>query len=113
MKKFLLYLFRSYWWSVIAIAVATLLMSTIIYYFDGSMEKTPFNTPLFVVIICSIMYPLFNLPVLIALYKYRLSKTEVIIESICLVLASHGYDADDYIRNYDDYLKYLEEKRNQ
>lgn len=33
--------------------------------------------------------------------------------SICLVLASHGYDADDYIRNYDDYLKYLEEKRNQ
>lgn len=33
--------------------------------------------------------------------------------SICLVLASHGYDADDYIRNYDDYLKYLKEKRNQ
>ena len=32
--------------------------------------------------------------------------------SICLVLASHGYDADDYIRNYDDYLKYLEERRN-
>lgn len=31
--------------------------------------------------------------------------------SICLVLASHGYDADDYIRNYDDYLKYLEGKR--
>jgi dTDP-4-dehydrorhamnose 3,5-epimerase-like enzyme len=27
--------------------------------------------------------------------------------SICLVLASHGYDADDYIRNYDDYLKYV------
>lgn len=31
--------------------------------------------------------------------------------SICLVLASHGYDADDYIRNYDDYLKYLEENK--
>jgi hypothetical protein len=93
MKKFLLYLFRSYWWSVIAIAVATLLMSTIIYYFDGSVEKTPFDTPLFVVITCSIMYPLFNLPVLIALYKYRLSKTEVIIESICLVLAiTYFYD---------------------
>lgn len=27
--------------------------------------------------------------------------------SICLVLASDGYDEDDYIRNYDDYLKYL------
>lgn len=32
--------------------------------------------------------------------------------SICLVLASHGYDPDDYIRNYDDYLKYLEEQKN-
>lgn len=32
--------------------------------------------------------------------------------SICLVLASHGYEAEDYIRNYDDYLKYVE-KRNQ
>ena len=27
--------------------------------------------------------------------------------SICLVLASHGYSEDDYIRNYDDYLKYV------
>ncbi len=25
--------------------------------------------------------------------------------SICLVLASHNYDEDDYIREYDDYLK--------
>ena len=31
--------------------------------------------------------------------------------SICLVLASEGYSEDDYIRSYDDYLKYLEEKR--
>lgn len=27
--------------------------------------------------------------------------------SICLVLASHGYSEDDYIRNYDDYLEYV------
>lgn len=27
--------------------------------------------------------------------------------SICLVLASQGYTADDYIRDYDDYLKYI------
>lgn len=33
--------------------------------------------------------------------------------SICLVLASHGYDADDYIRSYDDYKKYLEEQKQQ
>ena len=31
--------------------------------------------------------------------------------SICLVLASHGYEEDDYIRDYDDYLKYLEEQK--
>lgn len=32
--------------------------------------------------------------------------------SICLVLASHGYSEDDYIRNYDDFMKYIEEKKN-
>ena len=26
--------------------------------------------------------------------------------SVCLVLASHLYDASDYIRNYNDFLKY-------
>lgn len=31
--------------------------------------------------------------------------------SICLVLASHGYSEEDYIRNYDDFLKYVQEKR--
>lgn len=30
--------------------------------------------------------------------------------SICLVLASHGYSEDDYIRNYDDFLKYVKNK---
>jgi hypothetical protein len=30
--------------------------------------------------------------------------------SICLVLASHGYSEDDYIRNYDEFLKYVEER---
>lgn len=29
--------------------------------------------------------------------------------SICLVLASHKYDEDDYIRHYDDYLKFIEQ----
>lgn len=26
--------------------------------------------------------------------------------AVCLVLASHGYDAADYIRDYDEFLKY-------
>ena len=29
--------------------------------------------------------------------------------SICLVLASHGYDEADYIRDYNDYLNYRKE----
>ena len=31
--------------------------------------------------------------------------------SICLVLASEGYSEDDYIRNYDDFLKYIKETK--
>ncbi len=30
--------------------------------------------------------------------------------SICLVLASEGYDEDDYIRDYNDYLNFLKEQ---
>ena len=32
--------------------------------------------------------------------------------SICLVLASEGYSEDDYIRNYDDYLEYINTRNN-
>lgn len=28
--------------------------------------------------------------------------------SICLVLASHGYSEEDYIRSYEDYLEYIQ-----
>lgn len=31
--------------------------------------------------------------------------------SICLVLASHGYSEEDYIRNYDDFLKYVNQNK--
>ena len=29
--------------------------------------------------------------------------------SVCMVLASHGYDKEDYIRDYDEFLKYKKE----
>jgi hypothetical protein len=32
--------------------------------------------------------------------------------SICLVLASHGYDEEDYIRNYSDYIEHIKKQRN-
>lgn len=31
--------------------------------------------------------------------------------SICLVLASHGYSEEDYIRNYDDFLEYVKNNK--
>ena len=30
----------------------------------------------------------------------------VVPGSVCMVLASHGYDKDDYIRDYDEFLEY-------
>ena len=33
--------------------------------------------------------------------------------SICLVLASHGYSEADYIRNYDDFLRYVRDNKHQ
>ena len=32
--------------------------------------------------------------------------------SICLVLASHGYDENDYIRTYDEYLEFIKSQNN-
>ena len=40
------------------------------------------------------------------------SQREFTENSVLLVLASHEYDSEDYIRDYDEYLKYLNEKRN-
>lgn len=32
--------------------------------------------------------------------------------SICLVLASHLFSEEDYIRNYDDYIEYIKSQKN-
>lgn len=34
------------------------------------------------------------------------SEMEFSSGAVCLVMASHSYDAADYIRNYDDFLRY-------
>ena len=99
MKKFLSYILRSYCWTVIAITIATLITTTIIYYCDSSIDlKTPFSSPIFASLICGIIYPIYNLPVIIALCKYRFTKIEIIIESICFM----------YVTAYmDDIIRYL------
>ena len=99
MKKFLLYLLKSYCWTVIAITIGTLITSVITYYCASSDDnKTPFSSPIFVSIVCGIIFPIYNLPVIIALCKYRFTKIEIIIESLCFV----------YVIAYmDDIIRYL------
>lgn len=97
MKKILSYILRSYCWTVIAITIGTLITSVITYYCDSSYDKnTPFSSPIFAAIICGIIVPINNLTVIIALYKYRFTKIEIVIESICFMYVS-AY-TDDIIR---------------
>ena len=86
MKKFLLYILRSYLWTVIAITLVALFGSLIIDYCNSTADKTPFSSPVFAALISGIVYPVYNLAVIIPLYKYKFTKTEIIIESICFVI---------------------------
>lgn len=99
MKKFLSYILRSYCWTVIAITIETLIATVIMYYCDSSYgNSTPFSSPIFASLFCGIIYPIYNLPVIIALCKYRFTKIEIVIESICFM----------YVTAYmDDIIRYL------
>ena len=85
MKKFLLYIIKSYCWSVIAIAIVALFESIIIDYCENYVDKTPFSSPFFAALIGGIIYPIYNLAVIIPLYRYKFTKTEIIIESVCFM----------------------------
>lgn len=99
MKKNLSYILKSYCLTVIAITIETLITTEIMYYCDSSYDiHTSFSSPIFVSIFCGIIFPIYNLPVIIALCKYRFTKIEIIIESICFM----------YVTGYmDDIIKYL------
>lgn len=86
MKRFLVYLLKSYCWTVIVITLAVLLETTIRYYFGSSYEKTPFSSPLFAAIAAGVFYPIYNLIVIIVLCKHEFTKLEVAVESICLII---------------------------
>jgi hypothetical protein len=83
MKKFLSYIVRSFCLSAIATALITFFEA--LYYYSNSVEKTSFSSPVFVALFCGIIYPICNLAVILPLYKYKFTKIEVILESICLV----------------------------
>lgn len=69
MKEFLLNILRSYFWTVIAITLVALFESLIIDYCDNTADKTPFSSPIFAALISGIIYPIYNLAVIIPLYK--------------------------------------------
>ena len=86
MKSFLFYIFKSYLLTVVSIISITLLETIISNHIDNTVdESTPFDSPIVVSLICGILYPIYNLPVIIILYKYRLNAIEIVLESICLI----------------------------
>ena len=86
MKNVLLYLLRSYCLSTIVITLTTLIETLFVFYCGSNFDnKTPYSSPFLAALICGILYPIYNMPVFIALYKYKLSKLELCIESICFV----------------------------
>jgi hypothetical protein len=86
MKKFLYYILKSYFWSVIAIVIVIFFETVIIYYCGNSVDKeTPFASPFIATLICGVFYPVYNLVVIISLYKYRFTPIEVAVESIFFV----------------------------
>ena len=85
MKKYLLYILKSYLWTVIAITLVALFESLIIDNFNNIADESSFSSPVFAALISGIVYPIYNLAVIIPLYKYKFTKTEIIIESICFV----------------------------
>lgn len=81
MKNLLYYIFKSYFWSVIAVVIVILFETVIIYYCDNSVDKeTPFTSPFIATLICGVLYPVYNLVVIISLYKYRFTPIEVVVE---------------------------------
>lgn len=86
MKKFFSYILRCYLWSVFAMIMVSLFETAIINCSNLVDNETPFSSPIFAALICGIFYPIYNLAVIITLYKYRFTLIEVIVESICLVL---------------------------
>lgn len=83
MKDYLYYVLRSYLWTVAAICIVVAVDSTITYYGSNKIgNDSPFSSPLFAILSCGLICPISNLPVILALYKYRFSKVEVVVESI-------------------------------
>lgn len=86
MKKFFLYILKSYCCTVIAITIYVFFMAVIVYDSDKlPIEESLFSSPLSAVLICDLIYPIYNMPIIVALYKYRLSITEIAIESLFLI----------------------------
>lgn len=52
---------------------------------NGSDYDSPFSSVPFAILFCGMIYPILNIPVFIALLKYKFSKVEAIVESVCFL----------------------------
>ena len=85
-KTFIKYLLKTYCWSVIGIVIATLIETSIRNLFGNESDcDSPFGSVPFVTLVCGAIYPIYNIPVFIALFKYKFSKVEAIVESACFL----------------------------
>ena len=70
MKSFISYIFKGYLLTVVTIMSITMLETIISNHIDNTVdESTPFDSPIIVSLICGALYPIYNLPVIIILYK--------------------------------------------
>ena len=85
-KIFITYLLKTYCWSVIGIVIATLFETSIIRQLGNESDyDSPFSSVPFAVLISGVIYPILNIPVFIALLKYKFSKVEAIVEGVCFL----------------------------
>lgn len=85
MMHFIVYLLKTYLACFSVIAVTTFLATAIYQYFIPPTDITPYTSPVFVALVCGVIYSTGNIPVVPVLYKYKFSKVEIAVESICFM----------------------------
>lgn len=82
---FIVYLLKTYFTCFGVIAVTTFLATAIYQDFIPPTDITPYSSPVFVALVAGVIYSIGNIPVIPFLYKFKFSKIEITVESICFM----------------------------
>ena len=85
MRDLILYIVKTFFTSFGVIVVATFLAIAIYQYFIPPTDITPYSSPVFVALVYGVVYSIGNIPVIPFLYKFKFSKIELAVESICFI----------------------------